>query len=283
LILLLLSAELIWWGNRFIFTEHADLYRKPSALAIDTNPLYRIFTGKGIPADRSMLYHHFNLNGYEAIFLQRFTSYLGLRQKHVLNATGVEKPNFDDPILRALSVKYDVEPSSNCAIAFSELSSPRPRIFVPLTIKNFDRSEQIDMTNYMRSTKTGPDEEIILSNLPAGFPIASGAWQINSFTAGSIKLSAELTLKKSSAVVISDIAYTGWRAWAAGIEYPVLPANRALLCVLLPGGSYINSNKLVLYFLPPSHQLGALLTVISLLTAIAVVFILLKRKPNIVL
>lgn len=62
-------------------------------------------------------------------------------------------------------------------------------------------------------------------------------------------------------LVISDTWYPGWRAWAAGREAPLLPANYLFRAVPLEKGEQV----VVLRYQPVSFYLGALLSLLALL------------------
>jgi len=62
-------------------------------------PDFRILTEPDtIITNKSMLYHHYNLNGYEAIFLRSFTRYLAAQEKRSLNSTGLCRTDITSPL-----------------------------------------------------------------------------------------------------------------------------------------------------------------------------------------
>ncbi len=92
ILILLIFTDLFVWGNRFIYPGNPAVYRSNNSISEILDPVYRIITEPDmIMPNRSMLYHHFNLNGYEAIFLKSFTRYLGMQETGALNSTGLNK------------------------------------------------------------------------------------------------------------------------------------------------------------------------------------------------
>jgi hypothetical protein len=125
------------------------------------------------------------------------------------------------------------------------------------------RSENVyDEINYLAATRRSPDEEVVISHVPRGFPLQPGRGEIDSVLFGSDRIVIASKLAAGSALVISDVFYPGWQAWAAGKRFPVQRGNKVLRTVLLPAGDYSGASSLYLLYRPVSWRLGLYVTLL---------------------
>ena len=74
-------------------------------------------------------------------------------------------------------------------------------------------------------------------------------------------------------LVVSEIAFPGWRAFVDGVETPILRADYMLLGVEVPAGSH----QVTLSYEPWSARIGALATALGLAGLLTVLALWLRR------
>lgn len=295
-LILLIFVDLFIWGTKFIYSEDISSYRKKNEIASLINPLYRIITEPDIiNANKAMLYHQFNINGYEAIMLKDFSRYLGLQEKKVLNSTGLARSNLYSPLSKGLSAGYIVTPnitpenklivSMPNGLKVYSFPDALPRLFLAKRVKLF-REFMFDVnnqTNYLKQTKFSPDEELLLDYLPGDIDKIGSEGNLFSFSCEPNRLLAEISLKKQGVVVFSEIFYPGWRAWAKQTEIKVMRGNKALRALPLSAGEYIGKDKIFMYFSPVSFMFGLYISVTTLIVIAALLYLhALKLENNII-
>jgi hypothetical protein len=250
-------------------------YEKKSALAAAFTPAERILTGPdAINPDKSMLYHHFNLNGYEAIFLRDFSRYLGMQEAKALDSTGICRTGLLSPLAAGFSVKYIVSTSEEKnarlvsgmqnGVKIYEIDNPLSRAYFPRKLKFIDSEDIRAQLDYLKNTKLPPFQEaLVISGIkPTDNYLAEG--KVLSYGAVSDKVFVEAAVTSPSVMVISDIFYNGWRAAAGKNKLNVFRANKVFQAVYLPKGDYTGNNRIVFYFLPGSLILGLMITLLSI-------------------
>ncbi len=288
----LILCDLFIWNHRFIYAEPMDGYRKPSPVSAAVSPAYRMITEPArLPADKAMLYHHFNLNGYEAVLLRDYVRYLGLQEKKVLSPTGLARADLSSPPVRGLAAAYRVtpdtipgaEPSASFGtVRVYPVLNPVPRVFVPRRLTFVPDGNEPEQIEYLKTTPYSPDEESLLQDLPEGFSTVSPASRIYSLQVTSSRLAAEVSLSGPAALVFSEIGYTGWKAAAGGKPVPLVRANKVLRTVLLPAGDFRGNQRVYLYFFPQIFLFGLYITIAALLAATGkMLFQISNRKMHI--
>lgn len=279
-LLVIVILDLFLWGKKFIYAEDISHYRKKSEISGVINPVYRIATEPDrIPSNKSMLYHHYNLNGYETIFLKNFTGYLALQEKAVLGSTGLVKTVLTSPLSKGLSVGYHVTTkvidSAQKILALPgglsvyKVSDALPLVFLPKSVKAITDFHGYEQIRYLEKTEMTPFEEIVVAGMPADFPNLTEKGKIISYSRQSDRITAEVSLKEPGAVAFSDIFYPGWLAWAGRKKHHVFKANKSLRALLLQAGQYTRENRIFLYYDPISFRFGLYITLIALVFMVA--------------
>jgi hypothetical protein len=229
--------------------------------------------------NRSMLYRHLNLNGYEAIFLKDFTRYLGLQEKAALNATGLCRTDLYSPLSKSFSVKYIFTPRSIIGrrpvfaaggLNIYELPGALPRLFFSKNVLFIDRSDTSAQYSFLKNTTNPPDDLLMAegnsetSGRTASFSVPAS---LLSFGSSEDCITAEFLLASPAAAVLTDVYYPGWRAASAAGKFAVLRAHRSFRLVFLPAGDYTGERRLFIYYLPLSFILGMLITCMTVITA----------------
>jgi hypothetical protein len=274
-----LVADLYIWDSKFIFAQDMGNYRKSALPAAVTEPLYRIATEPDkIPSNRSMLYHQYNLNGYEAFFLENFVKYVGLQEKRVFNATSLARIDLLSPLSRGLSVGYYFSsariPDSTVVaglpngILVQKAAGALPRVYLSRRAIVIPDSQVYAQLDHLITTRYSPDKEIIIGKIPQGAPSLTKSGRVISYESGTGKVSAEVDLPAGGIVVFSEIFYPGWKAWAGGRQILVCPVNKALRAVFLPPGNYTGKNRVTTLMRPVSWFFGLYLTVFALIISL---------------
>jgi hypothetical protein len=256
-------------------------YRRPSALTGVINPLYRVITQPDlIPSNKSMLYHHFNLNGYEAIFLEDFVRYLALQEKQFFGTTGLARTDLDSPLARGLAAGYVVTTATAAAIPLEAVTTdglyvyaiPRalPRVYLPGSVRVIPDRDVYEQLSYLRNTEQSPADEVVVGREPAERFAGEAAGRILSYSIASDRISAEIRMKNPGPVVFSEPAYPGWKAYAAGRQMPILRGDKLLRTVFLPAGEFAGVNRFIMIFQPLSFTIGVWLSLAGLVIAAAI-------------
>jgi hypothetical protein len=283
IVILLIITDLFYWGKKFIYTENFENYRKKSEITEYISPMYRIVTEPGVlPADKSILYHHFNLNGYETIFLQDFTRYIGLQEKGIMSPTGLARTNFNSPLMKGFAVKYFVKTvpieNNNGYIDFKsglklyKNDKALPLAFFPKTISLLQEKTGYDQIDYLKNTQLSPEEEIIVDDIPQGFPRYTENAKILSYSQSCGKAIAQVDMKEPGTLVISEISYSGWKAWQGKDRLKIYRGNKIFKTLYLNPRENGQNNKIYLYFQPVSYLMGLYMTVFVLLFVILIFY-----------
>lgn len=110
-----------------------------------------------------------------------------------------------------------------------------------------------------------PDQQVVLDHAPAPQP-QSGCTGTAEWTARTPEFTGlQVVTDAPCILVLSDIAYPGWRARVDGNPVPVLTANAILRGVAVPAGAH----RVELAFRPPLVTAGLVVSGLTLLAALA--------------
>lgn len=288
LLLALTAFDLFWWHSKFIYPQDIAGYEKRSELSGEILPFYRIATESGtLPSNKAMMFHQYNVNGYEAVFLRKYVHYMGFQQAQIMGSTGLARIDFLSPLTKGLSTAYFIStkplPGMKAKLSLSNgvtlytPKDPLPRVFFArelLLSPNYEKYVEYtpEQRDFMSGTKASPDKVLLVNELPTGYKHAYGRGRILSYSSEPSRLSAEVAAPDGGALVFSEMYYPGWSAWAGGKKQVVGPGNISLRTVFLPPGNYTGRDRLIMYFHPASWSLGLYMTLFSLIL-IAVFFI----------
>lgn len=278
-LLAFIAFDLLWWGNKFIYPETIDAYRRPSEVSQYVDPRFRLVTDAGMPSNKSMMYHQYNLNGYEAILLEDFTRYIGLQERQVLSTTGLARTDLSSPLAKGFSAAYDVTPADRTdepriaslpnGLGIYAFPDPLPRVFFPERITVIPDAEVYEQVDHLQKSAYSPDKELLLGHLPPPFKDVSRGGTLLSFTPKAASVEAEVRLTSPGPVTFSEIAYPGWRAIAGGKETRIFRGNKVFRTLLLPEGDYTGKNRIILFFDPVPLRGGLYATLLALALAFA--------------
>jgi len=275
-VFLIVFVDLFIWGHKFIYAEPMSNYKNRVDLTGSIDPSYRIITEPDmIISNKSMLYHHFNLNGYEAIFLKDFTRYLGLQEKQALNSTGLCRTDLSSPLSKAFSVRYLITPvvhndlksvvAVNDKLNIYAYTDALPKMYFAGSLKTLNSNDIAGQFNYLSSTRLTPDKELLLTedSYPQDYMRFTNIGKLLSINYFEDKITAELVLQQPATLVLSDVFYSGWKAASGSKKFIIMRGQKVFRAVFLPAGVYKGNKKLVFYYQPISFHLGLLLTLFS--------------------
>ncbi|MCB4790766.1 MAG: YfhO family protein [Elusimicrobia bacterium] len=284
LILLIIIFDLFRYGNGFIYSQDISNSRRKSEITNYIYPMYRMVTEPGVlPADKAMLYHHYNLNGYETIFLQDFTRYLGLQEKEIMSPTGLARMDFNSVLMKGFSVRYNVSTKDiknrdifmcfKSGLKLYRQNIAIPLVYFPKTTKLVREESGYDQIEYLKNTKLPPDEEIVVSDIPDNFPRFTEGAKVLSYKQFYNKSVTEVSLNTPGTLVFSEISYPGWKAYYDKKSTRVYRGNKIFKTVFLETAG---KTKIYMLFKPVSYILGLYLTLIALLffVLLAIYFLL---------
>ncbi|MFH1368248.1 MAG: hypothetical protein ABII64_03880 [Elusimicrobiota bacterium] len=306
-LIFLIVFDLFWWHDKFIYSQDMTAYKNKSELGAYINPVYRIATEPDkLQSDKAMMYHQYNVNGYEAIFLKKYVHYLGFQEKKVMGPTGLARIDLLSPMSKGLSVGYyitsqklrnfRIQASLPSGITLYRAANPLPRVFLPKKLavipnpeKNFEYHP--DQLEFLNNTKFAPNEILLVTAVPQDFPLLNLSGRILSYSSGTDKLTSEVLLPSGGTVLFSEIYYPGWSVYADRKKYQIYTGNMSLRAVFLPPGEYYNDKRIYMYFHPAAWLMGLYITLVSIflllswtffagfLTKIPDIDMILKRLP----
>ncbi|MCX5782032.1 MAG: hypothetical protein NT145_04935 [Elusimicrobia bacterium] len=287
-------VNLFVWGEKFIYSEDIRPFLKKSDIASYISPLYRIITEpEKYSANKSMMYRNFNLNGFEAVFLKDFTQYIGLQEKYVLTTTGLARWDLNSPLSKGFSLGYLVSSQKAANLKFLgeiskntflyALEKPLPKVFIAEKYVYIPDSEPYEQIGYLKTLKFSPDKEILLGTELKKNPWISGKGTVISYLCGTSKIESEISLSSDSIVVFSEMFYSGWKAAYGKTKLQLLRGNKIFRVLVLPKGSYIGKNKIILYFQSQSFIFGLYITLAFILSILTYLVLIRKYSKKIFL
>lgn len=290
ILLITVTAELFLWGRQFVFTQDISAYRRQSETAAMFGPGSRILTEPDtINANKSMLHHHFNLNGYEAVFLKDFTRYLGMQEKAAMNSTGLDRTDLNSPLAKGFSVGHVIstknEPGLKLAAELKgglkvyEKKNAMPRAYFPKKLRFIDVEQSVGHFQYLKTTAAAPQEELLLAGSEGNHVNYAPAARMISYTNLADRIFIEADVKAPSLLALSDIYYGGWKAAAGGRSFAVRRGNGVFPAIFLPEGDYTGANSLAYYYFPGSFILGVLISVSSVVAVFLLFINIYLRRP----
>jgi hypothetical protein len=137
-----------------------------------------------------------------------------------------------------------------------------PRAFVPRNVRIGVSNDIEDMS---AATDFAETAWLDLPGFPRDMPNGPGTIAIHPHD-------LEVTMARDGFVVVSDSAWSGWRAYVDGRRTKIVRANHAFLGVFVPAGRHM----VRLVYLPRSFVIGRMVSLITLSSIVA--FGLLRRR-----
>ncbi|UCD57216.1 MAG: YfhO family protein [Candidatus Hydrogenedentota bacterium] len=281
-LLVLVSADLWFFGHKLIFTLPSQAYTLPSHLAAflkEGSAGYRVgmqghFPGRNA-ADRAMLYGLHNAFGYEAQIPGRYAAYLANalpQYNHPLAVSFSQRiPHLESAALRLLGVRFPVrmpeeEPFTHRypmiyqggGFAVYEAGNALARAFlVSSVIAAGDR----DALELLRSDRFDPAAAVIVPEDTAlPFPVVP-----HGESAGDAvfkhdepaRVVIETSAPENSLLVLTDTFFPGWRATVDGVPAEIIRADYMFRAVAVNGGRHVVEFE----YRPASLKIGIALSI----------------------
>ncbi|MFH1074225.1 MAG: YfhO family protein [Candidatus Firestonebacteria bacterium] len=172
---------------------------------------------------------------------------------------------------KAFPLKYSFD-----GVKIYENEGSLPRCFVAKELKGFNNEKQA--REYIKSDSYDPNKETIIINpVDSGIHQGGGAGgevKIEEETPNMVKISA--LLHKKSFVVLNDTYYPGWEVFVDKKIEKLYRANGIFRGLYCPSGKH----EIVFKYNPKAFKTGLVLSLISILTVICILFELYFNKPR---
>jgi hypothetical protein len=267
--------------------------------------LYRTIRGplsrKVFPPNSLAVYGVSDVQGYSPVLIDYYVEFLQRLEKDMTSARRIYSLRYaastTSPLLDLLNAKYIItiadpgeemvslersEPTLKLAydgeVKIYENMDALPRAFFVSDFRVVeDRAAALDL---LSSDDFDPSAYVILEKEPAFLaPMAAGSSpqsQVKVVEYTPNKVIVEADCATSGFVVLSDLYYDGWRAFADGSEQEVYRADSAFRAVQLAAGQH----RLEFVFDPLSFRLGASVSLVALLATTVLTAVLVYRRPR---
>ncbi|MCH8568348.1 MAG: YfhO family protein [Balneolales bacterium] len=278
IVLLLLAADLISTGNRYIpdsskisssisQTDFMERQRRPHHTFIQNQNEQFAYPYRVFPLDQNP----FN-NAIPAYFFPSAGGYTGAKmsryQEAIDNAFFISPTGINFGLMDMLNIRYITANAEYPFPGFEtiyegddgyvlENGGVLPKIFFPENVRGAESPAAA--LEFISSPNFDALQESILEKttgelLPHSADL-SARMRITEYNARTI--SAEIQKSEAGYVAISEMYYpAGWRAYLNGEEIPIFAMNFLLRSVHVPAGEH----TLELYFDPASHRIGTMLS-----------------------
>jgi len=248
------------------------------------------FVGQGLQLipNQAAFYEIEDARGYQAIFHRRFSELLPLWAFPMPSGWFLAVMDVNRPFLSLVNVRYVMTPRARHLRRWRPVASglssklwenPRvlPRAFVPSRVRigvpsDLEVEEMKQETDFGRRAwivpPPGRDEGTVRGR-------RNGPGSVVTRRRGlGFELTAEM--QRRGWVVITETAWTGWRARLDGREVPLGIGDHAFLALAVPKGSH----RIELFYRPRSFELGAGVSAASLVLVAAVSLLRTVRRKR---
>lgn len=271
----LVALELLVFGYGYNpAVPRSVYYPRPEAVEaiVRDHSLFRVTAlGPVLPPNTNMLFGLQDVRGQDFISVRRYEELLTgtAGDFHFLTSS----PRLP-PTASLLNVKYVLTPPETSALAGAQLihggdaSVFRMKRVTPRALLVYAHEvigEPAGMLARLAAEGFDPSRVLLLEeDPPASFGASSQAGaaapenvRVASYAPDEVLV--EASLPRPGFLLLLDVHYPGWRAWAGGREVPVLRANYVFRAVALPAGF----SKVVFRYEPASFRWGVLLSFLA--------------------
>jgi SAM-dependent methyltransferase len=220
--------------------------------------------------NQSAHYEIEDLRGYQAVFNRRFQELFPL-WAHPLPAWYLSVTDLNRPFLSLVNVRFAMTRAERTVEGWeSRGGSPTsviwenpnvlPRAFVPWRVR-FGVSEEQEVEQMKAETDFGRRAWIVPPGGYHGPPREerNGRGRVVTLRRG-LGFELRAKMRRAAWVVISETAWTGWRARLDGREVPLGIADHAFLTLAIPEGKH----RVELFYRPRSFEIGLMLSAAAL-------------------
>jgi hypothetical protein len=220
-----------------------------------------------------------DIHGYDPLILKRYVEYINRSQglppdNKVVNLHYVTR--FDNNLVRLLNLRYVVDCEGKRLV---KINPYIPRCYIVHDMATRDENEILD---FMMEERFDPLKQVVFEegNAPekllssGSVPASHEKCRITSYENDEIKLVAEMVTP--GFLVLSEINYPGWRVTVDGKAGGIFSGNYLFRIVPLHKGIH----EVHFTFLPRSFIIGCVVSIITLVFAIALLFLLRERNRS---
>ena len=306
LVLVIAMADLAYFGWRLHPSRSPEgLYPEMESVTFlqGDESIYRTIRGplsrKVFPANSLAVYGVSDVQGYSPVLVDYYVEFLKLIEEDMVSARRVyslrDPRSTTSPLLDLLNGKYIVtiadpgeemvaleqsDPSLDLVfdgeIKVYENLDVLPRVFFVPGYRVAGNSEEV--LRELSADDFDPSAIVILEEEPAGLTPSSDTTPMEShvevvdYTSNRVVVQANLSA--AGFVVLSDLYYEGWKAFVDGDEQKLYKADHILRAVQLKAGEH----RIEFVFDPLSFKIGSIVSLVTLLLAVAFTGLLLWRR-----
>ncbi|MBW2113072.1 MAG: YfhO family protein [Deltaproteobacteria bacterium] len=223
-------------------------------------------------ANAGLWYRFQDIQGYDPMILKRYVEYINRSQGFPPDNTVVNLHyvrDFNNRLIRMLNLKYVVLCETG-KLGKTQPFIPRCRIVHRMTEKRRD-----EILDFMAGKEFDPMNMVIFEKdqAPGGFlprePARQGGemCEIIRYSNDEVELTAKL--QTPGFLVMSEIYYPGWEVYVDGKRGKIYTGDYLFRTVPLEAGYH----RVLFVFNPGSLKTGALISVLSLLVSVIVIFL----------
>jgi hypothetical protein len=219
-----------------------------------------------------------DIQGYDPLILKRYMEYVNRSQdlppdEKVVNLHYISR--FNNNLIRLLNLRYVVA----CSVhRLAEVNEFIPRCYIVHGMEIKDRKEILD---FMMGEGFDPLKKVVFEKgiAPKGFLskgsdfVSNDKCRITSYDNDAITL--DVRMAAPGFLVMSEISYPGWKVFVDGAQKEILTGNYLFRVVPLDAGRH----EVHFIFRPLSFKVGAMISLISMIGVIALLFFLRRNRP----
>jgi hypothetical protein len=119
--------------------------------------------------------------------------------------------------------------------------------------------EQFDTSRLATPVPPSQPATPVRFNKPEGTDVTSGPGTVHILRFDDDYLRFDVTAKQNAMLLVTDLAYPGWKAYVDGAETPIYRGDALFRTVFVPAGQH----TIDMVYRPRSFRLGLLLTLVS--------------------
>ena len=262
-------------------TDMKPLLDKGKSLRyITQNPILSrtAINGRCFIENAGLWYDFQDIQGYDPLILKRYVEYINRSQSlppdnKVVNLHYVTR--FDNNLIRLLNLRYVVDCEGKRLV---KINPYIPRCYIVHDMTTKDENEILD---FMMEEGFDPLKQVVFEKgnapkrrpLPEPVPASREKCRITSYENDEIKLVAEMVTP--GFLVLSEINYPGWQVFVDGEKKGIFTGNYLFRVVPLNPGRH----DIRFAFTPLSFKVGAIISAVSLMGVIALLFSMRRKRP----
>jgi len=237
-----------------------------------------VILGRCFIKNAGLWYGFQDIQGYDPLVLRRYMEYINRSQglppdNRVVNLHYIRDVN--NPLIRMLNLKYVVDCQARQIRAYDGFM---PRCWI---VHHTVEKEKDQILDFMMGRNFHPltmvvfekDQSAVTAVSVVSDPVSAGeSCQIVSYANTAIH--AQVRMNAPGFLVLSEIQYPGWQVYVDGKKKKILTGNYLFRAVHLEPGNH----RVRFIFNPVSFRLGTYISVVSIVTAIILIFLSYRKR-----